>query len=172
MAIHHLLFDFFAAIAAASALAMVTRRNVLHAAILLLSTLLATGGVFLQLQAEYAFAAQVLLFAGGIVLLFVLGIMLLNPEALQQSECFNWKNFAIAALGLAAAIEIVAVVWAHHDGAIWPALSSQPAAFSANHAAAMGNALLGDDLLAFEFASVPLLATIIGLVVLAKRRSQ
>ena len=172
MAMHHLLFDFFASIAAASALAMVTRRNALHAAILLLSTLLATGGVFLQLQAEYAFAAQLLLFAGGIVLLFVLAVMLLSPEALRQGEPFNWKQFAIAALALAAAIEIVAVVWAHHDAMIWPPVVSGGAARAANNAGAMGDALLGDDLLAFEFAPVPLLATVIGLVILAKRRSQ
>src|SRR5574340_601255 len=155
----HLLFDFFAAIAAASGLAMVTRRNLMHATILLLATLLATGGIFLQLQAEYALAAQVLLFAGGIVLLFVLVVMLLSPQFLRPAS-FDWKRFSIAALARVVVIEIIAVVWAHHDGMIWR-LAATP---SANNARALGTALFQDDLLAFEFAAVPLLATIIGVV--------
>lgn len=166
MALYHLLFDFFAAIAAASALAMVTRRNVMHAAILLLATLLATGGIFLQLQAEYALAAQLLLFAGGIVLLFVLVIMLVSPQSLRPDP-FDWKRFSIAALALVVAIEILAAFGAHHDAVIWPA-----SAVTTLHAGSIGDALFRDDLLAFEFASVPLLATIIGLVMLAKRRTE
>lgn len=168
MFFNRLLFGFFAAIAAASSLAMVTRRNILHAAILLLATLLATGGVFLQLQAEYAFVAQLLLFAGGVVLLFVLVVMLLAPESLLQDASFNWKNYSICALVLVIAIEIAAFLWARHDGAIWPSVASLPP----NNTGAMGDALFRDDLLAFEFASVPLLATIIGVVMLAKRRTE
>ena len=168
MLVNRALFDFFAAIAAASALAMVTRRNTLHAAILLLAVLLATGGVFLQLQAEYAFVAQVLLFAGGVALLFVLVVMLLAPESLNRDASFNWKNYSMGALALVIAIEIVAFFWARHDGAIWPSLASLPP----RNTEAIGDALFRDDLLAFEFASVPLLATIIGVVMLAKRRTE
>lgn len=168
MALNQLLFDFFAAIAAASALAMVTRRNILHAAILLLATLLATGGVFLQLQAEYAFMSQLLLFAGGVVLLFVLAAMLLTPESLRQRTSFHWKGYAISALVLAIGIEVLAFFWARHDGMIWPPLAN----LSANNSGAMADALFRDDLLAFEIAAVPLLATIIGVVMLAKRRTE
>ncbi|MGA9883205.1 MAG: NADH-quinone oxidoreductase subunit J [Candidatus Acidiferrales bacterium] len=168
MILNQLLFDFFAAIAAASALAMVTRRNILHAAILLLATLLATGGVFLQLQAEYAFTAQLLLFAGGVVLLFVLVVMLLSPESLQQDASFRWKGYAVSALVLAIGIEILAFLWARHDGMIWPSVASLPA----NNIGAIADGLFRDDLLAFEIAAVPLLATIIGVVMLAKRRTE
>lgn len=168
MAGSRLLFDFFAAIAAASALAMVTRRNILHGAILLLATLLATGGIVLQLQAEYAFAAQLLLFAGGIVPLFVLAVMLLIPEALRHDAGFNWRVFAISALALAVVIEIAAFFWARHDAMLWPSVAAMPP----NNTGAMGDALFRDDLPAFEFASIPLLATIIGVVMLAKRRSE
>lgn len=162
-----LLFDFFAAVAAASALAMVTRRNILHGAILLLATLLATGGIFLQLQAEYAFAAQLLLFAGGIVLLFVLAVMLLVPDALRQETAFKWKTYVISALAVVIAIEILAFFWARHDAALWPPAAAMPV----NNTGAMGDALFRDDLLAFEFAPIPLLATIIGVVMLVKRRT-
>lgn len=168
MLVNRALFDFFAAIAAASALAMVTRRNILHGAILLLATLLATGGVFLQLEAEYAFVAQVLLFAGGVWLLFVLVVTLLAPESLHQDASFKWKNYSISALALVIAIESAAFFWARHDGAIWPLVASLPT----NNTGAIGDTLFRDDLLAFEFAPVPLLATIIGVVMLAKRRTE
>ena len=168
MSLDRVLFDFFAAIAAASALAMITRRNILHGAILLLATLLATGGVFLQLQAEYAFVAQLLLFAGGVVLLFVLVAMLLAPESLRHDASFNWANYSLSALALVIAIEIVAFIWARHDGTIWPRVAS----LAPNNTGAIGDAIFRDDLLAFEFASVPLLATIIGVVMLAKRRTE
>lgn len=167
MAGNTLLFDFFAAIASASALAMVTRRNLLHGAVLLLSTLLATGCVFLQLQAEYAFAAQVLLFAGGIMLLFVLAVMLLAPGALHESTPFHWRAFLIAALSLVVVIEMAAFFWGRHDAALWSAAAALPT----NNTGALGDALFRDDLLAFEFASIPLLATIIGVVMLVKRRT-
>jgi NADH-quinone oxidoreductase subunit J len=167
MASNTLLFDFFAAITAASALAMVTRRNILHGAILLLATVLATGGVFLQLRAEHAFAAQLLLFAGGIVLLFVLAVMLLVPGALRQETPFQWKTYLISALALVIAIEILAFFWGRHDAALWPTVAGMPA----NNTGAVGDALFRDDLLAFEFASIPLLATVIGVVLLVKRRT-
>jgi NADH-quinone oxidoreductase subunit J len=168
MILDRLLFDFFSAIAAASALAMVTRRNPLHSAILLLATLLATGGVFLQLRAEYVFGAEVLLFAGGIVLLFVLAVMLLYPESLRQDASFPWKRYAVSALALVIAMEILAIVWARRDRAIWPATTSLPV----NNTSAIGGALFRDDLLALEFMGVPLLATVIGVVMLTKRRPE
>ncbi|HVB86501.1 MAG TPA: NADH-quinone oxidoreductase subunit J [Candidatus Dormibacteraeota bacterium] len=168
MAGSRLLFDFFAAIAAASALAMVTRRNIFPGAVFLLATLLATGGIVLQLQAEYAFAAQLLLFVGGIVLLFVLAVMLLIPDALHQPARFNWRMFASSALVLVVAIEILAFFWARHDAMLWPSVAAMPT----NNTGAMGDVLFRDDFPAFEFASISLLATIVGVVMLAKRRTE
>src|SRR6266849_10956643 len=66
-----LLFYFFAAIAVASAALMVTRRNVVHSAIFLITALLATAGIFLQLRAEFLFIVQIILYVGGIMVLFV-----------------------------------------------------------------------------------------------------
>lgn len=168
MYLDRILFGFFSAIAAASALAMVTRRNVLHSAILLLATLLAIGGVFLQLRAEYVFATEVLLCAGGVVLLFVLAVLLLYPEALRQDASFPWKFYSGAALALVITIEVLAYAWARHDRAIWPTVASLPA----NNTSAIGDALFRDDLLALEFMGVPLLATVIGVVMLTKRRPE
>jgi len=65
------LFYFFAGIAVASAALMVTRRNAVHSAIFLIATLLATAGIFLQLRAEFLFIVQIILYVGGIMVLFI-----------------------------------------------------------------------------------------------------
>jgi len=46
---------------------MVTRRNVVHSAIFLITALLATAGIFLQLRAEFLFIVQIILYVGGIM---------------------------------------------------------------------------------------------------------
>ncbi len=82
-----LLFYFFAGVAVASAVLMVTRRNVVHSAIFLITALLATAGIFLQLRAEFLFIVQIILYVGGIMVLFVFVIMLVNLDvALQQIQ--------------------------------------------------------------------------------------
>src|SRR5438045_6213576 len=81
------IFYFFAAIAVISAILMVTRRNVVHSAIFLITALLATAGIFLQLRAEFLFIVQIILYVGGIMVLFVFVIMLVNLDvALQQIQ--------------------------------------------------------------------------------------
>src|SRR5438309_3892522 len=81
------LFYFFASIAVASAALMVTRRNVVHSAIFLITALLATAGIFLQLRAEFLFIVQIILYVGGIMVLFIFVIMLVNLDvALRQFQ--------------------------------------------------------------------------------------
>src|SRR5260370_42422609 len=82
---------------------MVTGRNVVHSAIFLITALLATAGIFLQLRAEFLFIVQIILYAGGIMVLFVFRIMLVNLDvALQQIQFARQKWVALfVALSLA-----------------------------------------------------------------------
>src|SRR2546428_4390709 len=97
------LFYFFALTAVASSVLMVTRRNVVHSAIFLITALLATAGIFLQLRAEFLFIVQIILYVGGIMVLFVFVIMLVNLDvALQQIQFARQKWVALfVALALA-----------------------------------------------------------------------
>ena len=81
-----IIFYFFAALAVLSAILVVTRRNVVQSAIFLITALLATAGIFLQLHAEFLFIVQVILYAGGIMVLFLFVIMLLGSERLQDTD--------------------------------------------------------------------------------------
>ena len=78
-------FYFFSALAVISAILVVTRRNAVHSAIFLITALLATAGIFLQLHAEFLFIVQVILYVGGILVLFVFVILLVNLDlAMRQ----------------------------------------------------------------------------------------
>src|SRR3989442_13417089 len=87
------LFYFFAGIAVASAALMVTRRNVVHGAIFLITALLATAGIFLQLRAEFLFIVQIILYVGGIMVLFVFVIMLVNLDVAAHQAQFNRQTW-------------------------------------------------------------------------------
>ena len=82
-------FYFFAALAVMSAILVVTARNAVHSAIFLVTALLATAGIFLQLHAEFLFIVQVILYVGGIMVLFVFVIMLVNLDVAARQTQFN-----------------------------------------------------------------------------------
>ena len=94
-----IVFYFFAALAVVSAILVVTRRNVVQSAIFLITALLATAGIFLQLHAEFLFIVQVILYAGGIMVLFVFVIMLINMDVSLHQIQFNrqwWLGLLLA----------------------------------------------------------------------------
>src|SRR5881628_4050511 len=103
------LFYLFAGVAVVSAVLTVTRRNAVHSAIFLIATLLATAGIFLQLRAEFLFIVQIILYVGGIMVLFVFVIMLVNLDvALQQIQFVRQKWVAlVVALALAAQVSFM-----------------------------------------------------------------
>src|SRR6202044_412432 len=94
------LFIFFAVLAIASAILMVTRRNIVHGAVFLISTLLSTAGVFLLLQAEFLFVVQIILYVGGIMVLFVFVIMLVNLDVSLRQVQFNRQKYVAGVLAL------------------------------------------------------------------------
>src|SRR5215469_7958534 len=94
-----IVFHFFALLAVISAILVVTRRNVVQSAIFLITALLATAGIFLQAHAEFLFIVQIILYAGGIMVLFVFVIMLINLDVSLHQIQFNrgwWISFLIA----------------------------------------------------------------------------
>src|SRR6201981_1166822 len=103
-----IVFHFFAALAVVSAILVVTRRNVVQSAIFLVTALLATAGIFLNLNAEFLFIVQVILYAGGIMVLFVFVIMLVNLDVALHQVQFNRQWFVAL---------IISAVLAAHVGA-------------------------------------------------------
>ena len=160
------IFYFFAVLAVASAILMVTRRNIVHGAVFLITALLATAGIFLQLQAEFLFVVQIILYVGGIMVLFVFVIMLVNLDLSLHLIQFNRQKFVAGVLALVLALQVL--------GAFWVSRSSighgPAAAVTPLNTEAIGQALFGRYMLPFEIASILLLVAMIGAVVMGKRR--
>jgi NADH-quinone oxidoreductase subunit J len=166
-------FYLFGIIAIASALAFVTRKSPVAAALWLVNTMFSLAALYVLLDAQFIGVIQVLVYAGAIMVVFLFVIMLLNlghPSEIADARGLGWK-LAGGAAGLALLAEIFALTRART-----PAMFSLPAGYAANAVAQTGaiapvaGPLFNDYLLAFEVTSVLLLAAIVGAVVLGKRR--
>jgi len=144
------------------AVLVVTSRNIFHAGLWLLPTLLGVAGFYLTLGAEFLAAIQVLIYVGGIMVLLLFAILLTrrltDPEIRVHNRQTGWAFLLGAAL-----VGILIFAARREFGAIGP-----PAPIAPGTTEKMGEALLGPYLLPFEVASVLLLAAIIGAIVLAR----
>src|SRR5436853_2379656 len=111
MSVDVVLFYIFAAIAVISALLVITRKNVVHSAVCLAATLLSVAGIFLTLHAEFLAGVQVIVYVGGILVLFVFVIMLISVEKSIHEAQFSkqWIVGTIAALLLIGEFAFVVV---------------------------------------------------------------
>jgi NADH-quinone oxidoreductase subunit J len=168
MVLANILFYFFALLAVGSAALMITRKNIVHAAVFLVTTLLATAGIFLQLEAEFLFVVQILVYAGGIMVLFVFVIMLVNLDIEMRAVRFNGQWKVAGALAFVLAMQVLTALWGGRKTFHLPA---PPTALAAKNTEAVADALFSHFMLAFEVASILLLVAMIGAVVMGKRRA-
>ena len=166
------IFYFFASIAVVSAGLMITRRNAIHSAVFLITTLLSTAGIFLQLRAEFLFIAQIILYVGGIMVLFIFVIMLVRldvPLPQIRSRFRQWVAIFVAiAVFLEAAIIVAMSQKIPGQGLL--VLRAAPSDKLPPNTEAIARSLFGPYLLPFEIASVLLLVAMIGAVVMGKKR--
>jgi NADH-quinone oxidoreductase subunit J len=159
-------FYFLATMAVVSAIFVITRRNPVHAALSLIVTLLSLAGFYLMLYAPFVAGVQIVLYAGGIMVLFLFVIMLVNLEQNIREYQFNkqWLVGILAALSLGGLL--LFVYQRGHD--IFPRdVAALP---EAQNTQQIGIALYGNYMLPFEIASLLLLVAIVGAVVMAKKR--
>ena len=159
-------FYFLSAIAVIGALLTITRRNPVHSALSLIFTLLALAGLYLMLYAPFVAGVQIILYAGGIMVLFLFVIMLVNLEKAELEEQFN-KQWLVG--GLAAAIFGGLLLFIYVKGkGVFPAnFVLRP---EENNTQQIGLMLYKNYAFPFEIASVLLLVAIVGAVVMAKKR--
>jgi len=165
------LFYIFGAIAVVSAILVITRHNVVHSAAFLGSTLFAVAGIFLTLHAEFLAGVQVIVYVGGILVLFVFVIMLISVERAEHERQFNrqWMVGLLTAVILVG--EIGYAIYRGRDSFVLPEVATPQAAVAVGNSQQVGMALYTTYLLPFEIASILLLVAIVGAVVLAKKRT-
>src|SRR6202008_717127 len=98
-----ILFYIFALMTLAGGVLTITRRSAIHSAISLIVSLLGVAGLYLMPQAEFLFAVQIVLYVGGIMVLFLFVIMLVNLDEAAKQRQFNRQWLvglvAVAAVG-------------------------------------------------------------------------
>ena len=159
-------FYFLSALSIIGGLLVITRRNAVHSALALIVTLLAVSGLYLMLYAPFVAGVQIIVYAGGIMVLFLFVIMLVNIERTVKDRQFN----RIWPVGLVAACALLALfLGAYAKGkALFPEPKVQ--LLEANNTQEIGNMLYGNYMFAFEIASLLLLVAILGAVIMAKKR--
>jgi len=167
-------FYLFGAIALASAIAFVTRKSPVAAALWLVNTMFSLAALFVMLDAEFIGVIQVLVYAGAIMVVFVFVIMLLNlghPSELAQARGKWWK-LAAGVVGLVLLAEIMVISRGGlPESLVLPAGQNQQQLRELNAVGMIAKPLFNEYLLAFELTSVLLLVAIAGAVVLGRGRS-
>ncbi len=145
---------------------VITRKNPVHSALALIVTLLAQASIYLMLYAPFVAGVQIILYAGGIMVLFLFVIMLVSIDRSVRERQFNSQW-------------VVGLITATALGGLFIAVYTKGKNIFPEHALPIvendntqkiATMLYGQYMFAFEIASLLLLVAIIGAVVMAKKK--
>ena len=150
-------------------LLLITRKNPIHSALLLVLNFLCVAVLYLLLQSQFIAIVQVIVYAGAIVMLIVFVIMLLNLEEELQSVLRLFYSKVIG--GVLAVFFLFGILYSVAASSLTGKKGTYTADKLSANVKAVGEALFTQYLFPFEIASVLLVAAIVGAVVLSKKRS-
>jgi NADH-quinone oxidoreductase subunit J len=192
MNVEFLVFFVIGSLAVAASILVVWMRNPVHSALFLLLTFLCVAVLFVMKSAEFVAAVQVLVYAGGIMVLFLFVVMLINVRHLPDEKVLSafWKGGFAVGLGVFLLLATVVRPGAYHapvnnDDALRSTYSYRTRktttadgqvvqkrvrrATVVGNSEAVGMALYRDYLVPFEVASLFLLVAMVGAIVIGKR---
>ncbi|MBS1903024.1 MAG: NADH-quinone oxidoreductase subunit J [Bacteroidetes bacterium] len=150
-----------------SALLMVTRKSAVSSALSLVMTFCFLAGLYLTLQAQFLAIVQVAVYAGAIMVLVLFVIMLLNLKE-ERLTLGTDRKALIGTLGVIAIFaQIAAIIFANSNG-LPPAISAKAAELGTVES--VGMSLYSSFAFPFEMASVILIVSAVGAIVLAKKK--
>jgi NADH-quinone oxidoreductase subunit J len=168
------MFHLFGLIAVGGAVAMIFAKNAVHSVVGFLVSMLSVAACYLSLSAEFLAVAQLLVYAGGIVVLFLFVVMLVEMTKYKEKGLFQVQAPYAVAVVLAGIVGFMGIFWktwfapsAAEPLTLRPELA-QGLNVAAQNAQAVSRGLFADYLLPFEILSVILLVALVGAVVLAK----
>jgi len=156
-------FLVFAVVGGLSAIAVVTARNVVHAALYLVVSLLSVAGVYLLLGAEFVAWVQILIYVGAIVILFLFGLML-TKAPIGRDTLDNQQRGIGALVGVGVFAGLVFLI--QEAFPVQDAVAFETVQGSTD---VIGQAIFRNYVLPFEAVSFLLLAALIGAIVLARK---
>lgn len=160
------LFLIFAALILASAILTVTVKNIVHAALWLISSFFGVGALYLLMEAEFLGVAQVLIYVGALSILILFAIMLTRDlEGSQNRQLTPRWWIALIVPAALFGLLIVPTVMTHAWQLPPPPPTGQPPSISG--AQQIGTAFMREYLLSFEVAAILLTVAMIGAIVIA-----
>ena len=166
-----IVFTVLAVFTAVSAVLAVTTKRILRAATYLLFVLFGTAGIYFQLNYSFLGAVQLLIYAGGITVLYVFSILLTSSQGDKSEDIKGYKLFvglAATLLSLGVCLGVCLYVTLRHD--------FMPSHFVHGEldVQTIGHALMSSGkygyVLPFEVISILLLACIVGGILIARKR--
>jgi NADH-quinone oxidoreductase subunit J len=171
MTLDLILFLVLALVAITTAMGMLISRNAIYSALFLVLNFVTVAVFYLLLSAPFIAMAQVTVYAGAIMVLFLFVIMLLGAESLPKAEVLPWQRpFAIGlAVILVSEAAYLLITRARPAGEV---LQPEASVNTMENLRQLGLALFNDYLLPFEVTSVLLLAAMVGVIVLVRKEKR
>jgi NADH-quinone oxidoreductase subunit J len=158
------IFIILAVIAVAAAVAMLLSSNTIYSALYLIVNFIAIAVIYLTLGAPFIALAQITVYAGAIMILFLFVIMMLGAEKFSEKEPLKWQRPVALILGLALIGESVYALLTR----VGTQMLSNPPSETLADPKALGVLLYTKYGLPFEITSIVLLAAAVGAVVLTR----
>lgn len=146
----------------ASAVVVVTSKNIIHAAFALLLTFFGVSGLYALLGADFLAVVQIMVYVGGIMILLIFGVMLTNKITSVEIKT-GTLNVLSASIVIGIFMGLVTSIM------IWTDWFSLPAAIPATTINGIGDMLISDYVLIFELLAMLLLIALIGAASIARR---
>jgi len=167
-------FYAFSAVAIGASTLVIGQRNPMYSVLLLIVSFGALSGLYIQLDAPFVAVAQIIIYAGAIMVLFLFVVMLLNAPREDAAEWDRAHPFRQPGLGrfgaLLATLLVVQLAWALMKmNALDAPVASRADAARVGSVVEMGRVLFSRHTFAFEATSVLILVAMVGAVVLARR---
>ncbi len=153
-------FYVIAALTVGGAMGVVFARNVVYSALFLILALLSVAGIFLLLSAEFLALVQILIYGGAVTILVLFALMLTRVQDMPVALDSPQKPFAFLAAAGVLSVFILAAV-----GTTWPGQTEKINAIPLH---SFGDALFRTYALPFEVASLVLMVSLVGAIVLAR----
>jgi NADH-quinone oxidoreductase subunit J len=167
MTLEVILFILFGAVAAVSSVIMITRSDAVIAALFLVLNFASLAGLYLLLNAQFIAVAQVIVYAGAIMVLFLFVIMLLRPG---KESIFDKKPGVKILAIIVAALVFIQIAYMIFFSKSAEVAGEAAASVKAGTVESIGRELFTNYIIPFEAAGFLLLAATIGALVLAKKK--
>jgi NADH-quinone oxidoreductase subunit J len=160
-------FYAFAALTLVGAILTVALRNAVHCALALIGSLAGVAGLYLLAHAEFLFAVQIVLYIGGIMVLFLFVIMLVNLDAAARERQYN--RHWVVAVACAVSTGVLFTLLLRRGMPTLPGPGAV-APLAGGNVENLSMVLFREYLVPFEVSSLLLLVAIVGAVIMAKKR--